>query len=91
MLSCRAMVSKKTAGDAVGVGVEEAEPAEVGDLGERVEESGEAVLEAEIFAVAGGVLADEGDFAGRRGRRVAGLRRRRIRSGASGIFRAGWG
>ena len=51
------------AGDAVGVGVEETEPAEVGDGGEGVEEGGEAVFEAEVFAVAGGVLADEGDLA----------------------------
>ena len=62
MLSCVAMVSSELAGDAVGIGVEEAEPAEVGDAGECVEERGEAVLEAKVFAVAGGVLADEGDF-----------------------------
>ena len=30
--------------------------------GEGVEQRGEAVFEAEVFAVAGGVLADEGDF-----------------------------
>src|ERR1019366_4980229 len=53
---------EQAAGDAVGVGVEEAEPAEAFDAGERVEQEGEAVLEAEIFAVAGGVLADEGDL-----------------------------
>jgi len=53
---------KQLVGDAVGIGVEEAEPAEVGDAGELVEERGEAVFEAEVFAVAGGVLADEGDF-----------------------------
>jgi hypothetical protein len=50
-------------GDAVGVGVEEAEPAQAVDLSERVEELREAVLEAQVFAVAGGVLADEGDLA----------------------------
>jgi hypothetical protein len=53
---------KQLAGDAVGVGVEEAEPAEAIDAGELVKECGEAVFEAEVFAVAGGVLADEGDF-----------------------------
>ena len=53
---------EQAAGDAVGVGVEEAEPAEAFDAGERVEEGGEAVLEAEVFTVAGGVLADEGDL-----------------------------
>ncbi len=50
-------------GDLVGVGVEEAQPAEAGEDGEGVEEGGEAVGEAEVFAVAGGVLADEGDLA----------------------------
>ena len=30
--------------------------------GERVEQGGEAVFDAEVFAVAGGVLADEGDL-----------------------------
>jgi hypothetical protein len=53
---------KQLAGDAVGIGVEEAEPAEAFDAGELVEEGGEAVFDAEIFAVAGGVLADEGDL-----------------------------
>jgi len=53
---------KQLVGDAVGVGVEEAEPAEVGDAGELVEEGCEAVFEAQVFAVAGGVLADEGNF-----------------------------
>ena len=62
---------EQLAGDAIGIGVEEAEPAQAFDLGERVEQRGEAVFEAEVFAVAGGVLADEGDFARRRGRRAA--------------------
>ena len=53
---------EQLAGDAVGVGVEEAEPAQAFDAGEGVEEGGEAVFDAEVFAVAGGVLADEGDF-----------------------------
>jgi GGDEF domain-containing protein len=53
---------KQLAGDAVGIGVEEAQPAQAFDAGERVEQSGEAVFEAEVFAVAGGVLADEGDL-----------------------------
>src|SRR5208337_1823928 len=53
---------EELAGDAVGVGVEEAEPAESVDAGECVEERGEAVLDAKIFAVACGVLADESDF-----------------------------
>ncbi len=49
--------------DLIGVGVEEAQPAEAGQDGECVEEGGEAVSKAEVFAVAGGVLADEGDLA----------------------------
>ena len=49
--------------DLVGVGVEEAEPREAGQDGEGVEQLREAVGEAEVFAVAGGVLADEGDLA----------------------------
>ncbi len=54
---------EQLAGDLVGIGVEEADPAEVVDLGETFEEEGESVFDAEIFAVAGGVLADEGEFA----------------------------
>ena len=52
-------------GDAVGICVEKANPFFVGcfDFGEAGEEGGEAVFEAEIFAVTGDVLADEVDFA----------------------------
>ena len=56
-------------GDLVGVGVEEAQPLEAGERGEGVEEVGESGALAgdgvlgQVFAVAGGVLADEGDFA----------------------------
>jgi hypothetical protein len=51
-------------GDAVGIAVEEADPLFVRSRsGEAFEEHGEAVLEAEVLAVAGGVLADEVDFA----------------------------
>jgi len=46
---------EELAGDAVGIGIEEAEPAQAVDAGELVEQRGETVLEAEIFAVAGGV------------------------------------
>src|ERR1039458_157054 len=45
-----------------GVGGEEGEPAEAFDAGERVEQEGEAVFDAKVFTVAGGVLADEGDL-----------------------------
>ena len=64
---------EQAAGDAVGIGVEEAEPAEAFDVGEGVEEGGEAVAEAEVFAVAGGVLADEGDFADAAGDELLGF------------------
>jgi len=49
---------EKFAGDAVGISVEEAEPLEIRNAGECVEEGGEAVAEAEVLTVAGGVLAD---------------------------------
>ena len=50
------------AGDAIRIGVEEAQPAKAFDTGERFEQEREAVFDAEVFAVAGRVLADEGDF-----------------------------
>ena len=73
MLSWRAMVSRRRACDAVGIGVEEAQPAQAFDSGEGVEQGGEAVFEAEIFAVAGGVLADEGDLLDAAGDKLLGL------------------
>ena len=48
--------------DAVGIGVEEAQPAQPVDAGQSVEQVGETVFQTQVFAVAGGVLADEGDF-----------------------------
>ncbi len=60
-------------GDLVRVGVEEAQPAQAGQDGKGVEKLGEAVGEAEIFAVAGGVLADEGDLADALGDEVLGF------------------
>jgi len=53
---------KQLAGDAVGVGVEDAEPAQAVDFGQSVKQRGQAVFEAQVFAIAGGVLADEGDL-----------------------------
>ena len=78
------------AGDAVGVGVEEAQPAQAFDLGERVEERGEAVLEAEVFAVAGGVLADERDLADAAGDELLGLGDDGFESARAELCRAGW-
>ena len=58
----RAMVSRSLPGDAVGISVEEAEPAQALECG-RVRRGGrEAVFRAQIFAVAGGVLTDERDL-----------------------------
>ncbi len=64
---------EQLARDAIGIGVEEAEPAQVRDACEGVKELGKAVFEAEVFAVAGGVLADEGDFACAAGDKLLGL------------------
>jgi hypothetical protein len=61
------------AGDAVGISVEKTEPLEVRDAGEPIEEGGETVAEAEVFAVAGGVLADESDFADAAGNELLGF------------------
>ena len=55
---------------AIRVGVEEADPEEVFDLCEALEELREAIAEAEVFAVGSGVLADERDFAGTYGGEV---------------------
>ena len=57
------MVSSRRAGDLVGIGVEETHPAQSVDLRQPFEQQREAVLQAEVFAVAGGVLPDERDFA----------------------------
>ena len=64
---------EQAGGDLVGVGVEEAEPAQAGEWGEGVEEVSETVFEAEVFAVAGRVLADEGYFADALGDEVLGF------------------
>ena len=53
---------KKAAGNAVGIGVEKAQPAHAGDLGECVEQLRKAVLDAQVFAIAGSVLADQRDL-----------------------------
>ena len=57
------MVSQQLAGDLVGIGVEEAHPAQLFDLRQPLQQQRQAVFQAEVFAVAGGVLPDEGDFA----------------------------
>ena len=49
--------------DLVGISVEEADPLQTRDSGELFEQQSETVFEAEVFAVAGGVLSDQGNFA----------------------------
>src|SRR5215469_9689349 len=54
---------EQLAGDLVGIRVEEANPPQALDLHKLFEEEGQSVFQAEVFAVAGRVLADESDFA----------------------------
>jgi hypothetical protein len=56
--------------DAIGITIEEAHPVQVFDLRQALEQSGQAVAQAEVFAVESGVLADQRDFAHARGRQV---------------------
>ncbi len=57
------------------------------DLREALEQDGEAVAQAEVFAVERGVLADQRNFAHACGGEIFSLRAPRIRSGGCGIFR----
>ena len=57
-------------GDAIRVAIEETDPMQVFDLREAFEERGQAVAQAEIFAIKSCVLADQGDFAHARGREI---------------------
>src|SRR5580704_9376087 len=59
--------------DAVRVAIKEANPIEIFNLREALEEDGEAVAEAEIFAVESGVLPDQGNFADARGGEIFGF------------------
>ena len=54
---------QQLAGDLVGIGVEEAHPAQLFDLRQPLQQQRQAVFQAEVFAVAGGVLSDERDLA----------------------------
>ena len=69
---------EQLASDAIGIGVEESEPLEVRNAGEGVEEGSETVAEAEVFAVAGGVLTDEGDLANATGDELLGFSDNRL-------------
>src|SRR6202043_1289113 len=52
---------EQAACDAIGIGVEEAQPAHAFDARKGVEQLRESVLDAEIFAIAGCVLASRTD------------------------------
>src|ERR1022692_3763069 len=64
---------KQAARNFVGIRVEEANPAQVFDGGQLFQKQGEAIFQAEIFTVAGGVLSDQGDFADARPRQSLGF------------------
>src|SRR6202046_994573 len=54
---------KQARRDAVGIAIEEADPVQVVPLGESMEKCGEAVAQAQVFAVESSVLANERNFA----------------------------
>ena len=54
---------QQLAGDFVGIGVEKTDPAQIFDCGQLLQQQRQAIFQSEIFAVAGGVLPDQGDFA----------------------------
>ena len=53
---------EQLARDLVGIGVQKPDPAQFVDLRQSLQQLRQAVLQAEIFAVAGCVLADERDL-----------------------------
>src|SRR6478609_10814616 len=57
----------------IGISVEEAHPAQVFNLCQPLQQYGEAVLQAEVFAVTSGVLTDERDLAHAAGGKTFGL------------------
>src|SRR4029077_6795395 len=54
---------KQPAGDFVGIGIKKPYPAQVFNFSQLFQQQRQAILEAQILAVAGSVLADEGDLA----------------------------
>ena len=54
---------QQLAGDLVGIGVEEADPAQLFDLRQPLQQQRQPIFQAEVFAVAGGVLPDQRDLA----------------------------
>ena len=69
---------EQPAGDAIGIGVEEAQPAQTLDARQRVEQRRQTVLDAQVFAVAGRVLADQRDLLHAAGDQLLALRRPRL-------------
>src|SRR6202034_2109234 len=59
--------------DAIRIAIEKTYPVHVFHLRQTFEENGEAVTQAQIFAVKSGVLADERDFAHARGGKIFGF------------------
>src|ERR1700676_1341097 len=53
---------EKFAGDLVGISIEEPNPPQIFDLRQFLEQEGESIFQAEVFAVASRVLPDESDF-----------------------------
>ena len=69
--------------DAIGIGVEKTHPGEGFDARQAFEQRGQAVAQAEVFAVGGGVLADERDFAHAGGGQIFRFAHHRLESAAA--------
>ena len=54
---------EQPAGDLVGIGIKKTDPAQVFNSREFFQQKCQAILQAEIFAIAGRVLADQSDLA----------------------------
>ena len=74
--------------DFVGICVEKANPAQVFNPGQFLQQKRQAIFQAKILAVTGRVLADQRDFAHAGVRQSLGLGDRQIQNAASEIFRA---
>src|SRR5213080_899520 len=70
---------QQLAGDLVGIGVKEAYPAQVFNLRQTLQQRCQAVLETQVFAITGGVLADQGNFAHAIGSQPLGLGNYRLK------------
>ena len=81
---------EQAAGDAVRICIEKPQPAQPFDPGQRVEQCGKAVLQAQVFAVAGGVLADEGDLLDAARDKLPRFGHHRLEPARAELCRAGW-